>query len=83
MKVHSLLFMSSLNMVLSGGEDRVMRLYSLRSNSQVTAQRGGHQGIIYSIARTGEDSIATGSSDQKLRLYDLNRGLTQPSETID
>ena len=65
---------ASANTVLSGSEDKTVRLWDLRTGNCVRTMEG-HTGIVRSVDMDGHCRIAvSGSEDKAIRLWDLGSG---------
>ena len=63
------------SMVLSGSEDKTLRLWDLRIGSRYVRTMGGHSRAVWSVDIDGHCHTAvSGSADKTIKLWDLGSG---------
>eukprot|EP00347_Sterkiella_histriomuscorum_P023283 403335241 len=82
-KVNTILHMSEISVLATGGYDKMIKLYTTQFNSNkfelLHTIKGGHQGVINQIRRLDNNTIASTCSDGFIRIFDLkNKKFDQP-----
>jgi WD40 repeat protein len=70
--VHSVNFIRGGAEVVSGGDDKVVRIWDVQSQTQTGLPLKGHSRAVKSIARNGDgNQLVSGSADESLWIWDM------------
>lgn len=72
--VYSLALHPSLDVLMTGGRDSVVRVWDMRTKVQVMVLSGHEQTVCSLLAQAPDPQVISGSHDSTIRLWDLRKG---------